>query len=35
MNLEAKIYVLTKKEGGRHKPFISNINHNFFLEQQM
>jgi len=28
---KAKIYVLTKKEGGRHKPFISNYTPQFFL----
>ena len=27
----AKIYVLTKKEGGRHKPFISNYKPQFFF----
>lgn len=30
-NFEAKIYVLTKKEGGRHKPFISNYKPQFFF----
>jgi len=28
---KGKIYVLTKKEGGRHKPFITNYTHQFFL----
>jgi elongation factor Tu len=28
---KGKIYVLTKKEGGRHKPFISNYTPQFFL----
>ena len=32
LSFEAKIYILTKKEGGRHKPFVSNISHNFFSE---
>lgn len=31
----AKIYVLTKKEGGRHKGFAAIINLNFFFVQQM
>jgi len=30
-SLEAKIYVLTKKEGGRHKAFISNYKPQFFF----
>jgi elongation factor Tu len=30
-NFEAKIYVLTKKEGGRHKPFVSNYKPQFFF----
>jgi elongation factor Tu len=29
--LEAKIYVLTKKEGGRHKSFVSNYKPQFFF----
>jgi len=29
--LKGKIYVLTKKEGGRHKPFITNYTPQFFL----
>lgn len=28
---EAKIYILTQKEGGRHKPFISNYKPQFFF----
>jgi len=28
---DAKIYVLTKKEGGRHKPFVSNYKPQFFF----
>lgn len=28
---DAKVYILTKKEGGRHKPFVTNINLNFFF----
>ena len=28
---KGKIYVLTKKEGGRHKPFITNYTPQFFL----
>ncbi len=28
---EAKIYILTKKEGGRHKPFVSNYTPQFFF----
>jgi len=31
LNFEAKIYVLTKKEGGRHKPFVSNYKPQFFF----
>jgi elongation factor Tu len=31
LNFEAKIYVLTKKEGGRHKPFFSNYKPQFFF----
>ena len=31
MSLEAKIYVLTKKEGGRHKSFASNYKPHFFF----
>jgi elongation factor Tu len=30
-NFDAKIYVLTKKEGGRHKPFVSNYKPQFFF----
>jgi elongation factor Tu len=30
-NFKAKIYVLTKKEGGRHKPFASNYTPQFFF----
>lgn len=30
-SLEAKIYVLTKKEGGRHKAFVSNYKPQFFF----
>jgi elongation factor Tu len=30
-NFKAKIYVLTKKEGGRHKPFVSNYTPQFFF----
>lgn len=30
-NLKAKIYVLTQKEGGRHKPFVSNYTPQFFF----
>jgi elongation factor Tu len=29
--LEAKIYILTKKEGGRHKSFVSNYKPQFFF----
>lgn len=29
--IEAKIYVLTKKEGGRHKSFVSNYKPQFFF----
>lgn len=28
---EAKVYILTKKEGGRHKPFVSNYKPQFFF----
>lgn len=28
---EAKVYILTKNEGGRHKPFIANYKPQFFL----
>jgi elongation factor Tu len=28
---EAEIYALTKEEGGRHKPFMSNYRPQFFL----
>lgn len=28
---EAKVYILSKKEGGRHKPFISNYKPQFFF----
>jgi len=31
INFKAKIYVLTKKEGGRHKPFITNYTPQFFF----
>lgn len=30
-HFKGKIYVLTKKEGGRHKPFITNYTPQFFL----
>jgi len=30
-NFKAKIYVLTKKEGGRHKPFVTNYTPQFFF----
>jgi elongation factor Tu len=30
-SFKGKIYVLTKKEGGRHKPFITNYTPQFFL----
>jgi elongation factor Tu len=30
-NFNAKIYALTKKEGGRHKPFVSNYTPQFFF----
>jgi len=30
-NFKAKIYVLTKKEGGRHKPFTTNYTPQFFF----
>jgi len=30
-NVKAKIYVLTKKEGGRHKPFATNYKPQFFF----
>lgn len=30
-SFQAKIYVLTKKEGGRHKPFVSNYSPQFFF----
>lgn len=30
-SFEAKIYVLTKKEGGRHKPFVTNYKPQFFF----
>lgn len=30
-SFKAKIYVLTKKEGGRHKPFVSNYTPQFFF----
>lgn len=30
-SFEAKVYVLTKKEGGRHKPFITNYKPQFFF----
>ena len=28
---DAKVYILTKKEGGRHKPFVSNYTPQFFF----
>jgi len=28
---EAKVYILTKKEGGRHKPFVTNYKPQFFF----
>jgi elongation factor Tu len=28
---ESKVYILTKKEGGRHKPFVSNYKPQFFF----
>ena len=31
LNFYAKIYVLTKKEGGRHKPFVTNYKPQFFF----
>jgi len=31
INFKAKIYVLTQKEGGRHKPFVSNYTPQFFF----
>lgn len=31
MNFEAEIYALTKEEGGRHKPFMSNYRPQFFF----
>lgn len=31
LNFQAKIYVLTKKEGGRHKAFVSNYKPQFFF----
>jgi elongation factor Tu len=34
-NFSAKIYVLTKKEGGRHSAFTSNYKPHSFLEQLM
>ncbi len=30
-NFEAKVYVLTKEEGGRHKPFFSNYRPQFYF----
>ena len=30
-SFKAKIYALTKKEGGRHKPFVSNYTPQFFF----
>lgn len=30
-NFKAKIYALTEKEGGRHKPFVSNYTPQFFF----
>jgi elongation factor Tu len=31
VNFDAKIYILTKKEGGRHKAFVSNYKPQFFF----
>jgi elongation factor Tu len=31
INFEAKVYILTKKEGGRHKSFVSNYKPQFFF----
>jgi len=31
VNFDAKVYILTKKEGGRHKPFVSNYKPQFFF----
>lgn len=28
---EAKVYILSKKEGGRHKPFVTNYKPQFFF----
>ena len=30
-NFEANVYVLTKEEGGRHKPFFSNYRPQFYF----
>jgi elongation factor Tu len=30
-SFEAKVYILTKKEGGRHKPFVTNYKPQFFF----
>ena len=31
---ECQAYILKKEEGGRHTPFLQNIDHNFILELQ-
>jgi elongation factor Tu len=31
LEFDAKVYILTKKEGGRHKPFVSNYTPQFFF----
>ena len=30
-NFQAKAYILTKQEGGRHKPFVSSYKPQFFF----
>ena len=35
IDFAAKIYVLTKKEGGRHKPFVTNYKPQFFFRTAM
>lgn len=35
MSFEAKIYILTKKEGGRHTGFASNYKPQFFFRTNM
>ena len=30
-SFDAKVYVLTKQEGGRHKPFVNNYKPQFFF----